>query len=215
MSEKPKAYCAVFADVVRSRKRLDAKRLQRALERAARGIQRTFGDDLATAPTITSGDEIQILLRSPGGAFDAIFDLADRLHPLEARFGVGWGELATPLRPTTGSLSGPVFFRAREAIERAKRRDWTAVFEGFGERTETLSVLADCALAIAYGWTPAQRESARAYLRRGTHEAAAKALGLHRTTVTRNLDRGLVRPFVRCRDHLRELLSAFATDLTK
>lgn len=215
MSRSPKVYAAVIADVVRSRKKVDAKRLQRALEGAAGGIRRAFGEDLAAAPTITSGDEIQILLHSPARAFDAIFHLADRLHPLEARFGVGGGELTTPLRPTTGSLSGPVFFRAREAIERAKRHDWAAVFEGFGERTETLTVLADCALAIAHGWTPAQRESARAYLRRGTQEAAAKALGLHRTTVTRNLDRGLVRQFVRCRDHLRELLSTSATDFTK
>lgn len=203
-------YCVVVADAVRSRRRAEPERLQSALEAAAKRIGRTFENDLAAGPTITSGDEIQVLLRSPGRAFEVIFDVADGLYPLELRFGVGRGELATPLRPTTGSLSGPVFYRAREAIERAERQGWTAVFEGFGRRSETLSVLADCALSITRGWTSAQRDSARAFLRHGSHEAAAKALGLHRTTVTRNLNRGLVRQFVRCRDEAGRLLQETA-----
>lgn len=206
MKEERVEYCAILADIVRSRSDPRPQTLQWALEEAAGRLDRGYAEDLAAEATITSGDEIQILLGSPERAFGVIFDLADGLHPVELRFGVGRGELSTPLRPTTGSLSGPVFYRAREAIERAKRQGWAAVFDGFGERSETLTVLADCALSIAAGWTPAQRDSARAYLREGTHEAAAKALGLHRTTVTRNLDRGLVRPFLRCREEIGRLL---------
>lgn len=208
MKEDQDAYCAVLADVVRSRSVSEPRTLQSALESAAARLEATYGDELAAEATITSGDEVQILLHSPGSAFDVMLELVNAMHPVELRFGVGQGELQTPLRPTTGSLSGPVFYAAREALERARRQGWAAVFDGFGERSETLTVLADCALSIVGGWTSAQRESARAYLERGTQEAAAKALGLHRTTVTRNLERGLVRQVIRCRDHLRRLLSA-------
>ncbi|MGH7546251.1 MAG: SatD family protein [Gemmatimonadota bacterium] len=204
------AYCAVLADVVRSRSVTEAQALQSALESAASRLGRVFGDELAAEATITSGDEVQILLHSPESAFDVMLELVNAMHPMELRFGVGRGELQTPLRPTTGSLSGPVFYAAREALDRARRQGWAGVFDGFGERSETLTVLADCALSIVGGWTPAQRESARAYLERGTQEAAAKALGLHRTTVTRNLERGLVRQVIRCRDHLHRLLSETA-----
>ena len=205
--DKSVEYYAILADIVRSRKAPRPQTLQWSLEEAAGRLGREYAGELAADATITSGDEIQILLRSPERAFEVIFKLTDGLFPAELRFGVGRGELATPLRPTTGSLSGPVFYRARESIERAKREGWAAVFDGFGERSQTLTVLADCALSIAAGWTPAQRDSARAYLREGTHEAAANALGLHRTTVTRNLDRGLVRQFVRCREEIARLLT--------
>lgn len=184
----------------------DAPTLQRRLEEVAAQLGRKYRGPLAAGLTITSGDELQALLREAGPAFDLIFDLAELLHPAKLRFGVSRGPLDTPLRPTTASLAGPVFYRAREALESAKRRGWSAVFAEFGDRTDTLSVLADCALAIVEGWTPSQRAAARAYLRHGTHEAAARELGVARSTVTRSLQRGLVAQVVRCRDQLRTLL---------
>ncbi len=73
-------------------------------------------------------------------------------------------------------------------------------------------MLGDCALAIMTGWTKAQRESVRAYLRHGSHQAAAEALGRNRSTVTRNLQRALAAQAIRCREHLRDLLAQAAEE---
>lgn len=207
-----RVYCVVLADVVPSRKLPEPQRLQHALETSAAHIGHKYHSDLAAQVTITSGDELQALLRTPARAFDLILDAALLLLPFKVRFGVGWGEITTPLRPTTGSLSGPAFFHARRAVELARRQSRWVAFAGFGEVADTLTVVADCAASIVQRWTPAQRQSASAFLEHGTHEAAAQALGLARSTVTRNLSRGLVSQVVRCRDHLRELLARLPRD---
>jgi hypothetical protein len=181
--------------------------VQSALEAAAEELDRRYSDSLAARLTLTSGDEIQALLSRCAPALDLVLDLIDRLHPLRLRFGVGRGELTTPLRETTASLSGPAFYGAREAIRSARGAGRHVVLSGFGERNETLEVLADTAAAIAVGWTPVQRETVRAYLRHGSHRAAADALGKARSTVTRNLGRALASEMLRARDHVRELLA--------
>lgn len=201
-------YCAILADIVRSRHAEQPGVLQRELENSVALLAHSYGDQLATQPAVVRGDELQILLRATGTvAFDLAYELSDRLHPFRLRFGVGRGRLATPLRSAPGSLSGPVFYRAREAIEEARRRRWHIRFAGFGPYTDTLDVLADCGLAIAASWTAAQRDSVRAFLEHGSHQAAADALGLDRSTVTRNLQRALADRLVRVREQARALLS--------
>jgi hypothetical protein len=202
-----RSYCVILADVVRSRRGADAVALQAALEDAVATLSQPYEPWLAARLTLSAGDELQALLKGPAPAFDLAFDLADRLHPLDLRFGVGLGELATPLRSTTASLSGRVFYEARDAVQTARRGGQHIVFAGFGELSSTLNVLGDCALAIMGGWTSAQRESVRALLRHGSHQAAAEALGRSRSTVTRNLQRALAVQVVRCREQLRSLLA--------
>lgn len=200
-------YTVVLADVIRSRRNDEGGAVQRALEEACRELDGAYREELAAALTITAGDELQALLHRPARAFDLVFDVADLLHPLEVRFGVGKGALTTELRPTTGSLAGPAFYRAREGMEESRSGRRHVTFRGFGPGTETITVLADTAAAIADRWTSAQRESARAYLEHGSHRAAAESIGKDRSTVTRNLQRALASEVVTIRTHLRALLA--------
>jgi hypothetical protein len=214
MSDDEQTYCVLLADIVRSRRRSDAAAVQATLERVAGELGQAFESELASALTVTSGDELQALLFRPTRAFDLAYELTDRLHPLRVRFGVGRGELTTPLRPSTGSLSGPAFYVARDAIDATRRAGRHIQFEGFGDRTETFSVVADCAIALVAGWTPAQRESVRAWLSAGSHQAAADQLGRERSTITRNLQRALAPEVQRVRELLRDLLDRYVPDTT-
>lgn len=179
------------------------------LDPALARVHHAYGDDLSAPPLLVRGDEIQLLLRTAAGAFDLADLLADALRPLRLRFGVGRGKLAPPSSAVPGAHTGPVLFRAREAMERTRgRTGGTIRFVGFGPYTATLDVLGDCGLAIAAAWTPAQRESVRALLVHGTQRAAAAALNRGRSTVTRNLQRALASQYLGIRQHLRELLAS-------
>jgi len=82
--------------------------------------------------------------------------------------------------PSSWGLTGEAFFRAREALDRTKKKTalLTAVVSG-DERldaiAEGLFVLLD---AIWSRWTEEQWEAVLAYERYGTYEAAGRVLGI-------------------------------------
>lgn len=162
------------ADVIASRARGDvgpflAERLAR-LEHPA----------LLTPFTVSRGDEIQGLCRGSLTAPEIVRLLRYHCRPLSLRLGIGIGQGPVAGAASSWELSGEAFFRAREALERTKKRAGllTAVASGderFDAIAEALFGLLD---AIWSRWTGEQWEAVMAYERYGTYEAAGRALGI-------------------------------------
>lgn len=111
----------VIGDLVGSRQAQSRVDLQRSLHRALSRANKAFGPVQPLEPTV--GDEFQGAFRDPLSAARA--GLLLRLELLkeaevDARFGLGWGEVTVFEDRTPLSQDGPGWWSARGAIERVE-----------------------------------------------------------------------------------------------
>jgi hypothetical protein len=199
MSSMP-LYLALAADVVGSRTRTDRRRLQQALLRAIqRENQRLPRAGVAAPLALSSGDQLQILLRHPLLAADLIRSLADDPDlagpfPL-LRFGLGYGGLSTgplPAAPaqasSPGSLDGPCFHRAQSALSAAKAEGAWVRTSGLPEVLEAgLHGLFDLLAVVRGGWSAKQAQASRHMRGLATQRELAARLGLSPSVVSERL----------------------------
>jgi len=119
---------------------------------------------LAAYLSLTAGDEIQALFRTPDRIVHAVRYLSDNIHPVSFAFGLGYGSLSTgnipkPPRATrnVARLDGHCFHTARDALDRAKHDGTWLVANGFGEFLDlSISTTSELLGAIRRGWTEKQ-----------------------------------------------------------
>lgn len=167
-------------------------------------------DDLRAAPGVvlpferTVGDEVQAVLAAPG----AVVDVALRIVRLGGwSVGIGIGPVDEPLPASSREASGEAFVRARDAVERAKRRPGGVALavtgpDGLpGERaTEAEAVLRLLGALVARrsdaGWQVVDRLAAGGV----TQKDVARALGVTEQAVSQRVlasmwpDEAAVRP---------------------
>lgn len=123
-------YLAIIGDVV------DSKRLSQRGEfqlQLADALKRTShrNSTLASPYTITLGDEFQAVYRNADRLFSDLFSIWRDIHPGEARFAIGVGEMSTAINPKQAlGMDGPAFHRAREAITELKKTDYRIWLQG-------------------------------------------------------------------------------------
>ena len=88
-------YLALIADVIDSKIVQERFDLQKQLETTLQKINELFKDSLASAFTLTLGDEFQALLKVDAPIFQIIDTLRSELKPTQLRFGIGLGEIVT------------------------------------------------------------------------------------------------------------------------
>ena len=153
-------YCAIIGDIIQSKELADRAGVQAKLQETLTQINRRYEKVLASDCTITLGDEFQALLYTPVPAFELIEEVQRRMHPVRLRFGVGVGEITTPIsRRLAIGADGPAYHYARAALlYRQVERDWTG----------------------------SQREKIAAYLETGgTQESIAARLNVSQSSVNR------------------------------
>jgi hypothetical protein len=84
---------------------------------------RLYTNDIAAGFVLTIGDEFQGLLKDVDSVAKLLADIRASVHPIELRFGIGFGGLDTPLEIVALGMEGPCFHRARTALERAESHD--------------------------------------------------------------------------------------------
>ena len=83
-----------------------------------------YRSQLGSKFSITLGDEFQGLLTEPGGILEIIQYIKFRMHPVSGRFGVGIGEITTPIDPEQSlGADGPAYHRARRMVEYLKKNE--------------------------------------------------------------------------------------------
>lgn len=202
-------YLAAIGDLVGSRKMDDRSSVQERLRQAINQVNEELAESLAAPIKLTGGDEWKVLVDNSPRVVDAIDRMSDTVHPAQARWGIGWGKLDTPLSRDVGALDGPCFHHARAAIEKAAtERSWVRV-KGFSPlHNEVLTALFDTLGALRASWTDHQVDYIRA-VRGRTQKEAAQKLGISRTGVVKGLGRANYTEYRRGLDALRSLLATY------
>jgi hypothetical protein len=201
-------YWALIGDVVGSRRVADRARLQARLERLLGDLNRASGPELASRWSLTLGDEFQALFRSPHALPGAAERLCHGLAGTGLRFGVGWGELATPLRRRAVGMDGPCFHRARAAVEAARRGRRLVAVEPAGPAADRAADVWNLALVVIAARTPRQVSAIDAYREAGSQLAAARRLGISQAAVSSALARGRHAEVSAVLPHVAALLAA-------
>lgn len=201
-------YAALIGDLAGSRELGDRAAAQRTVEEALETVNEQWSTELAAKFVVTLGDEYQGLLVRPDHAFEVVATLESRLGGVRARYGVGLGTLATPLKPSAIGMDGPCFHRAREAVERGKRDDRWITFSGFGDdRDALLNGVLRLMGGVRWEWTDVQAETVFAAREATERKAVAQARGVTEATVSKALKAALYEPFVEAERAVTALLS--------
>ena len=102
----------ITADQIDSRNGADQ------VESTIADVTTELGDRALLPPERTAGDEFQLVTASADGALDTLL-LLGRTGTWS--IGLGIGDVDDPLPRSTRAASGSAFFRAREAVDRAKQ----------------------------------------------------------------------------------------------
>jgi transcriptional regulator of aromatic amino acid metabolism len=130
----------------------------------------------------TAGDEVQAVTTSVTWLVDLILREAHR-QPWWIGIGIGAVE---PLAATASASRGEAFYRARDAVETAKRRPWGFALRGpeaFDRVERTLLLVS----FIIRHRTDRQQAAADLYRVRPTARAVAEELGVSPSTISQSL----------------------------
>lgn len=222
-------FVAVKVDLVHSRRLKNRRGVQENLLRAIRETNRRFASAIAADFVVTHGDECQGLLRESGTShvFGMIELIIDRMHPVQARFGIGLGTLNTSLQEKAIGMDGPAWHNAKEALEGARRERVAARFRGFGLPADShsnspasedldflvdeyLSSLASLLLHVRSRWALDLREITELLEEGRTQAEIATSKGVSAAAVSKRLARAGWREYRDGAQAIRQLLDRLA-----
>ena len=123
-------YLALIGDIVASKQLAKRGEFQAKLALLLKGIS-SRNSALVSPYTITLGDEFQAVYQRADTLFPDIFTILAGIHPAQARFAIGVGELTTDINPKQAlGMDGPAFHRAREAITDLKKTGYFIRLQG-------------------------------------------------------------------------------------
>ncbi len=197
-----RSYIAVIGDVKRSRELEDRSKVQCQLRAILDKINEQYANDIVAKFVITLGDEFQGLLVSDAHVMEIISVLQSRMHPVEIRFGIGFGSITTDIDPEMAiGADGPAYYRARESVEYLKEKEkrkqtYTGdirfeMNEANGTAAMMLNTIADLMYAIRSSWSERQREVIYSMLEQQESQSdVAKRLNIKQPTVQKILVAG-------------------------
>jgi hypothetical protein len=204
---------ALICDVVGSRRQSGRARalLQETLEARLAALNDRYRDAILAKFVVTAGDEFQGLLKDARVIADILWDLEPGAVRIKLRVGIGLGTLETALKRFAVGMDGPVWHRARGAIELARAgRRMGGVFHGFGEREDgVLNGLARLLHALRSRLSPKQLPIIQA-LRKGASQVnVARRLRLTKQAVNNRSRSAAWGAYREGEEALRGVLSDF------
>lgn len=195
-------YLAVIGDIKESKSIKNRTEVQEKLKSVLRGINKKYAKDFASRLTVTLGDEFQGLLSSGENIIAMIFAIERNMYPTKIRFGIGIGDITTPIdhKLAIGS-DGPGYYKAREAIQYLKQNEKKKqssqsdirikIFGGEYPAAELINTILSLMTAIKHSWTDRQRHTIWDMLEhQDSQTKAAKRLGITQSSVQKNLVNG-------------------------
>lgn len=123
-------YLALIGDIVDSKQLRDRGKFQTTLASTLKTVS-SRNATLVSPYTITLGDEFQAVYKSADRLFLDIFSILRDIHPVQARFAIGVGELSTSInRKQALGMDGEAFYRARDAITQLKETRYLLRLQG-------------------------------------------------------------------------------------
>jgi hypothetical protein len=193
MNATTSLHAVLIADVVASR---SSVRLRPSLNEKLRIATIAHLDErLIRIPyAVTAGDEFQVVAAHLDRIPKLILDLRRRILPFRLRIGVGLGTVEGQIRRPVNRIAGEAFENARKAIMEIKSTRKYPTLTRFHSQRKIFNDLAN----LIYGLhdtllrrtTTKQWETIATYLIKNRVDYTAKALGIDRSTASRNLRRG-------------------------
>lgn len=156
-------YVAVIGDIIGSREieRRERFRVQRELERGLKKINTSpsFREDIVSKFVITTGDEFQGLLNDGANPLRFLRFVQTFLGDKpRIRCGFGRGELVTVIKPEAVGMDGECFYNARDALDEAKRENFTCRARGFSGLDGVVNVLLENFFLLYWDVPPTYRK---------------------------------------------------------
>lgn len=183
-------YVAIKIDIRHSRASKDRALLQTRLFSVADALNSDYEHAIQARFVVTHGDEIQGMLKNAGApcTFRIMERAIDGVYPWEPRFGIGFGELMTPVQATAIGMDGPAWYRASEGLDMSKTRRKYAAFRGLGDGQDfQVDALANLLLHQRARWTEAQRRAIELVEYGMTQAAVAHEFGVSEAAVSNRL----------------------------
>lgn len=200
-------YCAIIGDINNSRQLERRGSIQVRFKRAIRTINTEFESEIASPFMITLGDEFQGLLSSPVRSYRLARRLQDLMEPVPFAFGIGIGNLETPLnRREPLGMDGPCFHNARKALLLAKKNKNEIRYQFDDPAGELVNAIV---ISLDKQWqqlSENQREILKRRKEGMTQLAIAKKLHITKQAVSKSAKTGLVKEMNAAVDALESYL---------
>lgn len=212
----PRHARAVFAvligDVIRSRRLNQKERatVQAQLQKTLRRINRLHEENICARLQFTAGDEFQGVFKDAGRVFEVINRIREGIYPVPVRFGIGIGEITTPISDQPQAMDGPAFHRARDALRRAQEfLEQTCFFSGRPESDEAINAWLDILSFVRSMWSVRAREVIHLYQESQRLEPVARKLGISVQAVSKHLRSAGYKVYARGERVLAKLLTGY------
>jgi len=187
-----KIITVITGDLVGSRHIADRAAVSVMIESVIERINKTFKEDLAIPLDLTRGiDEFAAVLKSNANAFRICRMLNEELFPYTARLVISQGQIDIGIDSTnTSEMDGPVFHRASELMEWAKREDriFGIWLNGLSLQTNTiLTSLSNLIAVLMKDRSRKQNDIAKLYREYGYQKRVADELGITQQAVSHAL----------------------------
>ena len=176
----------------------------------------TYRSVLLVPFDLTVGDEFQGVLRVPQNACEVLRFFKTTL-PVPFYCGIGLGPVELHPSFTPRGMRGEGFYRAREALEKAKReRRQSRLASGVFLYDRLANALLGMMEALEQAWTPRQREVVHLLRRHPdwTYEVLGDRLGISKQAVAKRLRSAHFKRLVEGEEALTLLLSVNPEELT-
>lgn len=201
-------YLVLICDLIAPRKSTNRQELQHRLKAVLKRLnQQTPG--VVSPYTLTLGDEFQAVFTQADTVFDDIIQILAALHPDQARFALGLGEITTDLNPDHAlGMDGPAFYRARDGIEKLKDSGDLFTLEGL---PDTWTDLAGGSLSLLSNRVEKWEANRLAILHDLLMDRAvkhiARELGISEQAVYKNINNGGLKAVIQVFSALTQLLN--------
>jgi len=205
-------FVVLIGDIVRSRRLGKSKRarIQAQLHKTLVQINRDFKESICTPLQFTGGDEFQGVFKTAAPVFEVIKQIRDVMSPVSIRFGIGIGEITTPLSDQPQAMDGPAFHRARDALDRAQEFvEQACVSSGEREWDEDVNAWFDALGAIRSRWSARARQVIHLYEDFQKLEPIAKKLRISVQAVSKHVRVTGYKAYKRGENALKRLLAAY------
>ena len=205
---KRQLYCAIIGDINNSRALEDRNRVQRKFERTITAINKEFRLEIASRFQITLGDEFQGVLRSPAESYRIIRRVTQLMYPVQFTFGVGVGTISTAFKKEPIAMDGDVFHRARNALDRSKRRKRRLSYDFDHPSLEVANALVQL-MEVQHGrLTPRQQEVSLLIRQHGNQTRVAKLLRVSQPAIWKAMSTSGIRELHEAEQALGQFLSS-------
>ncbi|EHI75233.1 putative satD protein [Streptococcus criceti] len=213
-------YLALIGDIINSKELKDRAQVQEQLLGLMQAINKDYASVIVSPFTVTTGDEFQALLRPSDNIFQIIDNIQMQLLPVQIRFGLGLGEMLTPIndKQSIGS-DGPAFWWAREAINHVHdKTDYGVARIALSCDNQLIQESVNSLLAsgdfIKSKWTANQLAILKALLEQQSyqeqfeHQMIADALGIKPSGFSKRLKASGLKHYLRSRKAAAHLIIA-------